>query len=60
MNNLFLEIVNGTVKDIIINITVANIYVSPDPLLLNFTITVDVNNVKDQGCLLPEGPTVPA
>ena len=55
MNNLIMDISKDIVKDFIIYIKVANFYVSPDPLLLNFTITVDVNNVKDQGCLFQKG-----
>ena len=60
MNNLIMDISKDIMKDFIIYIKVANFYVSPGPLLLNFTITVDVNNMKDQDCLLSEGPTVPA
>ena len=60
MNNLIMDITKDIMKDFIVYIKVANFYVSPGPLLLNFTITVDVNNMKDQDCLLSEGPTVPA
>ena len=55
MNNLIMDISKDIMKDFIIYIEVANFYVSPDPLLLNFTFTVDVNNVKDQDCLFQKG-----